>query len=85
MRYQNTSPLNLERHYIRGGLDHKELTDRLTDMHHFDRHVRLGSATDGIIFLLSLQKRSYVVTSGKNLSLLVCKSDRVLSCQPDVP
>ena len=28
IRYQNTS--NLEKHYIRGEPDHKELTDRLT-------------------------------------------------------
>jgi hypothetical protein len=39
IRYQNTS--NLEQHYIRGGLDHKELTGRLTAMQKLERGLHL--------------------------------------------
>ena len=44
IRYQNTS--NLEHHYIRGGLDHKELAGRLSGMHQLERGVQLGDAAD---------------------------------------
>ncbi len=44
IRYQNTS--NLEQHYIRGGLDHKELAGRLAAMQQLERGVQLGAAAD---------------------------------------
>jgi hypothetical protein len=44
IRYQNTS--NLEQHYIRGGLDHKELTGRLAVMQQLERGVQVGAAAD---------------------------------------
>ena len=45
IRYQNTS--NLEQHYIRGGLDHKELAGRLVATQQLDRGVQLEAAADG--------------------------------------
>jgi hypothetical protein len=49
IRYQNTS--NLEQHYIRGGLDHKELAGRLAATQQLDRGVQLGAAADGSMAL----------------------------------
>ena len=49
IRYQNTS--NLEQHYIRGGLDHKELAGRLAEMQQLERGVQLGAAADGSMAL----------------------------------
>jgi hypothetical protein len=40
-------PINLEDHYIRGGLDHKELDGRLSVIHQLERGVHLGTVTDG--------------------------------------
>jgi hypothetical protein len=45
IRYQNTA--NLEQHYIRGGLDHKELAGRLAAMQQVARGLQLGAAADG--------------------------------------
>ena len=47
--YQNTS--NLEQHYIRGGLDHKELAGLLAVMQQMERGVQLGAAADGSMAL----------------------------------
>ncbi len=49
IRYQNTS--NLEQHYIRGGLDHKELSGRLAVMQQMERGVQLGAVVDDSISL----------------------------------
>jgi hypothetical protein len=46
IRYQTQNTSNLEQHYIRGGLDHKELAGRLTVMHQMERGVHLGAASD---------------------------------------
>ncbi len=43
IRYQNTS--NLEQHYSRGGLDHKELAGRLAAIQQLERGVQMGVAT----------------------------------------
>jgi hypothetical protein len=42
---------NLEQHYIRGGLDHKELGGRLTVIQQMERGVHLGDAGDGNMVL----------------------------------
>jgi hypothetical protein len=44
IRYQTQNTSNLEQHYIRGGLDHKELAGRLTAMQQMERGVHLGAA-----------------------------------------
>jgi hypothetical protein len=51
-QYQNADlSSNLEQHYIRGGLDHKELAGRLTAMQQMERGVHLGAASNGSMAL----------------------------------
>ncbi len=56
IRYQNTS--NLDQHYIRGGLDHKELAGQLAATQQLDMGVQLGAAAD-ICTLLDPRFKNY--------------------------
>ena len=71
IRYQNTS--NLEQCYIRGGSDKKELTDRLTGMHHLERQESLGSTEDGSMTMSHIFNTP-TFTSEKNLRYDISKS-----------
>ena len=52
--------------YIRGGTEHKELTDRLAGIHHLENQESLGSAPDGSM-TLSLTCNAPAFTSEKSL------------------